>query len=360
MANTPGSAGNGAAAVAPAARVRPNWSGFSPALGVIATVLVAAIMIASRQFGAIGLFTGMGVLQAVLAVAGAPMRVRPWAAFWFAAVGVAMTALAGAVARQHVSEVGALVVVAFLAACGMAVGPIVARMTNVMAVWFLVAVSLLSGTTEHVRPAVGFLIGSSAVFVLLEAWKRAKGIRVEAQGPGWTAIRERLAWGSPILTFALVYAIAGAAALELGWRLVPENRAWPAMAALVLIRPVARESIAMTAQRLGGTMLGSWLAVAIIGRIGDPRLLILMALAATFMLAATLRVDYMIFAIFLTAQVVAIAALGGKDPLQTGNDRVLGTLIGAVVAVAATIVLRWLAGLARQGATSAAGGARAS
>lgn len=346
MAGAPGKATGGGAA-----SLRPDWTGFSPLLGLVATALMAAIMAASQRFGAIGLFAGMGVLQSVLAVAAAPMRVRPWAAVWFAAVGVGTTALAGAVAKDHRSAVTALALVAFLAACGLAIGPIVARMTNVMAIWFLTAVTLLTTETDFSRPALGFLIGSVSVFALLELWKWAKGIHIDPAGPDWPGIRARLAWGSPDLTFALVYAIAGASALSIGWLFIPNNRVWPAAAALVLIRPVARESLSMTAQRLGGTLLGAWLAVAIVGRIGDPRLLIAMALIATFMLAATLKVDYAIFAVFLTAQVVALAALAGKDPLQTGNDRVLGTAIGAGIAIVATGVLR---GMAARGERNAA------
>ncbi|MFM9108123.1 MAG: hypothetical protein ACKOWF_15655, partial [Chloroflexota bacterium] len=101
-------AGGGPHDSPPARRWRPDWSGFSWRLGAVATALMVAIMLASRQFGAVGLFAGMGALQALLASVAAPMRVRPWAAFWFAAVGVGATALAGVVAKDHASAVTAL------------------------------------------------------------------------------------------------------------------------------------------------------------------------------------------------------------------------------------------------------------
>ncbi|MFM9105159.1 MAG: FUSC family protein, partial [Chloroflexota bacterium] len=234
----------------------------------------------------------------------------------------------------------ALAAIAFLAGCGLAVGPVVARMTNVMALWFLTAVALLTGETEFSRPALGFLAGSVAVFALLELWKRVQGIRLEPLPPLADRMRQGLAWGSPVLRYAVVSAAAGAAALWLGWEVLPDNRVWAAATALVLVRPAARESLAMTVQRLAGTALGAWLAVSVIGRIEDPRLLLPLALLATFLMAATLKVDYAIFATFLTAQVVALAALAGEDPLRTSQDRVLATLLGAGIALAATLVLR--------------------
>jgi hypothetical protein len=320
--------------------MRPAWSGFSLGLGVVATVLVAGVILAARQFGAVGLFAGMGVLQAMLASAGSPLTVRPWAAFWFAAVGCATTALAGIVARDHFSAVAALAVVAFLAGCGGAIGPAPARMTNVLAIWFLTAVALLESEIDFYRPAVGFLCGSVAVFVLLELVRRVRGISVETVRPDWNEVRGRLAWGSPVLSFALVYALAGATALSIGWATMTEHRVWPAVTALILVRPSTRESLAMTLQRTAGTMLGAWAAMFIVERIGDWRLLAATVLIATFMMAATLKVNYAIFAFFLTAEVVALAVLAGHDVLQTGNDRIAGTLIGAGVALAATLTLR--------------------
>ncbi|MGI9253976.1 MAG: FUSC family protein, partial [Thermomicrobiales bacterium] len=324
------------------AAMRPDWTGFSWKLGTIATLMIAGVIVAAQSFGAAGLFAGMGALQAVLASVAAPMKVRPWAAFWFAAVGCGTTALAAVVARDHGLAVASLAVVAFLAGCGGAVGPVSARMTNVMAIWFLTATALLQSSWEVTRPALGFLLGSAIVFTLLELYKRVKGIEVAGAPPTWATVRERLAWGSPVLSFALVYAVAGAVALEIGWRVMPENRVWPAITALVLIRPAAGASVVTALQRMAGTLVGAWAIVAIVPKIDDPKVLLGIVLLSTFMMAATMRVSYAIFALFMTGMVVALAALSGKDPFQTGNDRVLGTVIGAAVAMAAVMVMHLL------------------
>jgi uncharacterized membrane protein YccC len=125
--------------------------------------------------------------------------------------------------------------------------------------------------------------------------------------------------------------IAQSAALPHGY--------WITLTVLIVLRPDYGSTLYRGLQRAAGTVVGAGLGVAtvLLGHFGTWALLT--ALGVSLLGAyAVLTVNYLFFAIFLTDYVVVLLALLGLPADQTAVDRLIGTGVGAALALLAYIL----------------------
>jgi uncharacterized membrane protein YccC len=114
---------------------------------------------------------------------------------------------------------------------------------------------------------------------------------------------------------------------------------WAALTVLIVLRPDYTSTLYRGLQRAGGTALGVGLGLAtvLLGHLGSVALLAGIA-GSLFAAYSLLAVNYLFFAVFLTDFVVVLLALLGLPADQTAPDRLVGTVLGAGLALLAYIL----------------------
>ena len=114
---------------------------------------------------------------------------------------------------------------------------------------------------------------------------------------------------------------------------------WIVLTVLIVLRPDYSSTIYRGFQRAVGTVIGAGLGVAtaLLLHVGPAALVA--AVGVTMTIAyATVAVNYLLFAVFLTDFVVLLLALLGETAEHTAAARLIGTGIGAVLALIGYLV----------------------
>lgn len=114
---------------------------------------------------------------------------------------------------------------------------------------------------------------------------------------------------------------------------------WVTLTVLLVLRPDYSSTVYRGLQRAAGTLVGAGLGVAtvLLGHFGAWALLTVLGISL-FAAFAILTVNYLFFAVFLTDFIVVLLALAGLPADQTAADRLLGTVIGAALALVAYLL----------------------
>jgi uncharacterized membrane protein YccC len=114
---------------------------------------------------------------------------------------------------------------------------------------------------------------------------------------------------------------------------------WAVLTVVLVLRPDYSSTVYRGVQRAAGTLLGAGLGVGVVllGKVSDVALLagIAVSLLAAY---AVFTVNNLLYAVFLTDFVVVLLALLGLPPLPTAIARLVGTGIGAGLALLAYLV----------------------
>ena len=114
---------------------------------------------------------------------------------------------------------------------------------------------------------------------------------------------------------------------------------WIVLTILIVLRPDYASTIYRGVQRAGGTVIGAGLGVAtaLLLHVGTAALVA--AIGVTMTVAyAVFAVNYLLFAVFLTDFVVTLMALLGQTAEQTVAFRLIGTGVGAALALIGYLV----------------------
>jgi uncharacterized membrane protein YccC len=138
---------------------------------------------------------------------------------------------------------------------------------------------------------------------------------------------------SPLGWFAVLRGGAVGIAVPLGAWLFPDHPVWAALTVLLVLRPAVGETVRVGVQRTLGTIAGVLLAEGMI-ILGDGSDVVLLAalLAAAFAMTALQSVNYAVFVLLLTAVLVLTQELLGLSAQATASDRLLATILGALIA----------------------------
>jgi uncharacterized membrane protein YccC len=171
------------------------------------------------------------------------------------------------------------------------------------------------------RPAHRWTAWRSNVTSALENLTAAAGTSTEA--------------GRHALRLAVVAAIGEIIAQASG---LPHGY-WIVLTILIVLRPDYASTIYRGVQRAAGTILGAGLglATALLLHAG-PAVLIAAAGVTMTVSYAVFAVNYLLFAVFLTDFVVILLALLGQTAEQTVGARIIGTVIGAALALIGYLV----------------------
>lgn len=328
--------------------VENHWdlSAFNWKLGLLTLVLLTVIAVLVGKLQNEGLALGLGLLMSLLVLATSPKESRGWALTRFAVLGTVATYLGVAINSDGIIMAIALGLVCFLASFGAAMNPAFAGVASMLSIWLLMALTLLGDGESPFTRAIYFLIGALIVAIPVVIMDRKKGIQRE---PLFTAPKEaiaRLSTASPDLAYAFLFAAVAVISLVAGLIFTPEHPQWTASTAVILMPAVGGGSFVKTVQRVVGTAIGAFLVVAVITRIGSDNkaLLIGIAVISGFMMSATIKVNSVLFALFLTAMIVAATSLSDASIHDVGRERVIATALGAAFAILGMLLSRLIPG----------------
>jgi uncharacterized membrane protein YccC len=151
-------------------------------------------------------------------------------------------------------------------------------------------------------------------------------------------LRASLTLDSLAMRHALRVAIVTAVAVLVTRVLNLPRGYWVTITALIILQPYAGATLIKGLQRVVGTVAGALLTVAFVALIQDSRglLIVVFVLAATCV--AFLRVNYLIYSIFLTPTFVLLAEMSAGD-WHLAQLRVVNTFIGGVLGLAGSLLL---------------------
>lgn len=254
-------------------------------------------------------------------------------AFWSADSGLAVALVLGAAT--------------YMGTLAAAEGPTAATAGVYLTIWPLFALMLGSNSTEPWTVMVGFLIGG-AIAIAVTALRLRMTSEDEAGDldvideldvvPGdFSSFVHRFgaAMTSPIGIFAIVRTVAVVLAVVLGGWLFPDYPLWVAITVIVVVKPSASQSLSTAVQRTLGTAAGVGVALLVASVLprGDTTVAIAFLVSGALMVAFS-NANYTLFAAFLTAMLVFGQRLAQADVFEAGWERLLATIVGAVIVMA--------------------------
>ncbi|WLQ34611.1 FUSC family protein [Streptomyces castrisilvae] len=148
------------------------------------------------------------------------------------------------------------------------------------------------------------------------------------------AMRREVHHGSPILRHAVRIAAVAAVGYLLGRALPFGHGYWAPLAAVMVMRPEFSQTYARSAARFVGTVVGVFLATAIVQAAHPgPGLSAVFAVACALLMYLLMRTGYAVGQACVAAYVVFLLGMAGDDWSQTVFERVLLTLVGGLLAM---------------------------
>jgi hypothetical protein len=213
---------------------------------------------------------------------------------------------------------------------------------------YLLVAGAYPGDLAHALARAGLILAGGVVQIACYAatlWAERgavprpslKGMLRDA-GVAIAGLRFHIRMRSPYARFALRVAVALGAAVAIERIIAIPNSYWIALTTLILLRPDFQDLVHRGLGRVGGTLLGAALATAIT-HVLAPGPAVLAGLVALFAFLAysTLRLNFGVFAVFVTSYVVFLLVLAGVAAERVATARVEGTVIGATLALAAHV-----------------------
>lgn len=304
----------------------------------------AALMVGGAQC------VGFGSYQPPLFSRSGPM-------LW-ASVGIAISALAGALCRDStVALTIATMTWAVLYALSHSIGTSTAWVGQQCCIFLVISSSAPStpGTTHDLvlsalLRGAGVLAGGLLQFGLLwgfrqwlpEAQTRFSRHDFHPERMRWSFVLQEIAPGSGSFQFAIRMAVTALLSILLFRAQTWTSAYWIAMTALLLPKPEFVQTIARGLLRAAGTLVGAAICTLIVVELRPGGLwlavLVLLFQGATYLLNT---VNYGAFAVTLTGYICFVLAIAHQPPEEVLLHRVLATLIGTAIALGVHIIFRY-------------------
>jgi hypothetical protein len=228
-------------------------------------------------------------------------------------------------------------------------GPAAAQAGLYLTMWPLFALMLGSADTEPWTVVVAFLVGGAVAIGITAIRLRVSSAETAVDGdepdeldtvPG-SSFGERMARAatSPIGIFAVLRSVAVVAAVVVGFLWISSYPLWVAITVIVVLKPSANQSVSTAVQRTLGTAVGVALAVLVAQVLPQNDAAVAVALLVCgFLMIAFNNANYTLFAAFLTAMLVFSQRLVQADAFEAGWERLLATVVGALIAIVVMVI----------------------
>ena len=260
----------------------------------------------------------------------------------FAGIGALLTALGFGIGGDPWGWV-VLAVFAVTLVAGLAVKYGLHRFVSALLlnIWFAVALSVQAGyRLDHTHTswwaqALAWLIGSALVFAYVTVMWLARGRTAQQQPvadvfPGST---DPVPLTRPVIMFAVIRAVAVAAAAAIAFGLHQPNADWMPVSALAAMKPSLAQSALAAEQRLAGTIVGAAVAAVCLLTV-DNKIALAVVIVVLGALAGAIRtVNYAWYCAAVAGAVLIGLDLPHPSNLADEGRRILYTFLGVGIAV---------------------------
>ena len=215
-------------------------------------------------------------------------------------------------------------------------------------VWFIVALGLPTllafGLPDHFRSglihgepwkqALAWLVGSALgiAYTFIMWLVRGRGTQSQpvAEIPGDISPRPLT---RPLILFALMRAVAVAAAIAIAFGLQLPSAYWMPIATIIAMKPSLQQSALVAEQRIAGTVVGAGVAALFLLAV-DNRTALEVIVVVLFALAISIRtVSYTWYTAAMAGAILIAADIPHPSSLTDEGRRILWTLAGVGIAV---------------------------
>ena len=161
---------------------------------------------------------------------------------------------------------------------------------------------------------------------------------VEDRPPVLETLRASLTLNSLAMRHALRVALVTALAVLITRLLHLQRGYWVTITVLIILQPFAGATMIKALQRVVGTVAGALLTAALVAVVHDVRGLLIVVFVLAAVCVAYLRVNYLIYSIFLTPTFVLLAEMSAGD-WHLEELRAINTLIGGALGLAGAWLL---------------------
>jgi len=218
-------------------------------------------------------------------------------------------------------------------------------------IWFVIALSVQAGYSQehvHVNPwaeALAWLIGSALAFAYVTVMWLARSRTAQPQPaadviPGST---EPVPLTRPVILFAVIRAVAVAAATAIAFGLHQPNADWMPVSALAAMKPDLAQSTLAAEQRLAGTVVGAAVAAVFLLTVQNKIALALVIVILGGLAGAIRTVNYAWYCAAVAGAVLIGLDLPHPSSLADEGRRILFTFVGVAIAVLVMFVADRLA-----------------
>lgn len=336
--------------------LRLDLGAFDVRAGLMASVAILLAIVLLIVFGTAGMTAGLAALFVIAADQPGALRPRTTGVLVMTIAGAAIAFVALSAGTEGLL-VAVLLTFIVTAAGTLAAGAgrVAATRGLLLSIWAVVALSLGGEIEVAIQLTAAYVVGGliAAAIIGLRSRALSEPPIEEQVEEASRAIGELVR--SPLGWFSLVRAGAAAVAMVLGVLLFPAHPIWAALTVLIVMRPKAGEAAAIGVLRTIGTLLGI-LAAEVVALVAGGQDVVLFAgfIAAGFGMAAFAKVNYAVMVAFLTALLVLLSELVSDTGASAAIDRLLATVMGAVIAFVAIAFGRWI--LTRRASPDAADG----
>jgi len=307
-------------------------------VGVLAALLIgfgdqrAAIPIA---VGA--LFSGVAEMRAPI---GHRWRTMLWATLWL----MVGNLVGGLVAQSLPLILLASAVVAFLGGFAPAFG----KRSGLIGLLALVVFTIAAGTPVTVSEVVysTLLMGlggvvQTIVVVSPSLIKVPHDLLIASDRAEFANIRAKMTSSNPIFRHAVRLSIALTFGTAVSYSFQFSHSYWIPMSIAWMSRPYPQETMIRIFARLIGTVVGVVLVTALIDGFNLTGMEIVLPIVIGSLIAlAFIWADYAIAVAGITMVVIALFTLDGDPVLETAGNRILATIVAAVIVSAAVFIWR--------------------
>jgi uncharacterized membrane protein YccC len=151
--------------------------------------------------------------------------------------------------------------------------------------------------------------------------------------------RANLTPDSVVFRHAVRYGTATAAGVAMAYALHLTRGYWVPVTAAVVLRPFAATTVQRTLLRVAGTVVGGFIAVAVVSGVHNPAGLIAALFVCSAVAFTLLPLNYAWAVVFLTPTVIVLISAAAPGGWAVTADRVLNTLLGAAIALVVGFLL---------------------
>jgi uncharacterized membrane protein YccC len=132
----------------------------------------------------------------------------------------------------------------------------------------------------------------------------------------------------------MMKALAVGLSVPLGFIIFPDTPYWVALTVVIVAQAGRDDTTRLGIQRATGTFLGVLVGIGIVWLLPGEGVWLPVAVVPIILgQMVFLNVNYVLFALFLTALIVVGSALGNADVADVGWQRLAATVVGALVAI---------------------------